>query len=91
LKRPITIATESAEKESDGQPLTAGGWWIAEGSLAPNDRLEVEVTGAVTVVGRRTNKASAVIYTEDDKGQWKESDCYEIKYECGVLKVSSPD
>ena len=91
LKRPITIATESAEKEYDGQPLTAGGWWIAEGSLAPNDRLEVEVTGSVTVVGRRTNKASAVIYTEDDKGQWKESDCYEIKYRCGVLKVSSPD
>ena len=90
LKRQITVATGSATKPFDGTPLSCGDYWIAEGSLAPNERLIVEMDSSRTHPGETINAAAEYrIEHEVRPGVWaKVTDCYEISWICGYLEVT---
>ena len=92
LKRPITVATGSARKPYDGTPLHCGDYWIAAGSLAPNERLTVTMDGSCTDPGKMQNTASEYrIEREVRPGVWAEvTDCYDISWLCGYLEISAP-
>jgi len=90
LKRQITVATGSAAKPFDGTPLSCGDYWIAAGSLAPNERLIVEMDSSRTHPGATINAAAEYwIEREVRPGDWtKVTDCYEISWICGYLEIT---
>ena len=92
LKRRITIATGSASKPFDGTPLNCGSYWIAAGSLAPNERLVVTLDNSLTDPGTTQNAATEYrIEREVRPGVWATvTDCYDISWLCGYLEISAP-
>ncbi len=48
LPRKITITSDSAEKIFNGEPLTASGWSITEGSVVDGETLTVTCNGSQT-------------------------------------------
>lgn len=84
LPREIEITTESATKEYDGKPLTNNEWSISNGSVAPNQRIEVEVTGSQTEVGKSDNTAEAKVFDANESDVTKN---YSITYKLGTLEV----
>ena len=92
LKRQITVATGSATKPFDGTPLCCGDYWIAAGSLAPNERLIVTLDNSITHPGTTQNTAAEYrIEREVRPGVWETvTDCYDISWLCGYLEISEP-
>ncbi len=89
LRRKITITTGSASKYYDGQPLSCGDYWISQGSLAPGEILQLELTASLTDPGKLVNTAQNVkILRADGNGSYIDtSDYYEITVICGTLQV----
>ncbi len=86
LRRKITIATGSASKQYDGEPLTCDRYWIAEGTLAPGDELMLNLDAFRTWPGRMVNAPASFAVLSDTYGditQW-----YEIKVDWGYLEVT---
>ena len=92
LKRQITIATGSVEKPFDGTPLYCGDFWIASGSLAPNERLIVTLDNSITHAGKIKNTATEYrIEREVTPGVWTTvTDFYDISWLCGYLEITAP-
>lgn len=90
LKRQITVATGSATKPFDGTPLYCGDYWIASGSLAPNERLIVVADNSQTNPGITKNTPTEYrIEREVRPGVWANvTDCYEISWSCGYLEIT---
>ena len=90
LKRRITVATGSATKPFDGTSLSCGDYWIAEGSLAPNERLIVTLDNSITHPGTTQNTAAEYrIEREVRPGVWETvTDCYDISWLCGYLEIT---
>ena len=62
----ITVSTESAVSEYDGEKLTADGWELSDGKLKDGHTLKVTVTGGQTEAGASKNTAVATVL--DEKG-----------------------
>lgn len=78
----LDVRTESASKEYDGKPLTAGG--TANG-LAEGEKIAFKATGSITSVG--TAKNTYEIDWKDAETTAKSSN-YTVKSELGTLTVS---
>ena len=87
LPLALTLKAQDAEKPYDGTPLTAQGYEILSGALAPGDSITVcEVEGSRTQVGRTDNVITRVVI-RNEAGEDVTAN-YEIKTEVGVLKVT---
>ncbi len=62
--RALTLVTGTADKEYDGDPLTKDSYEVESGSLAPNQSLEIEITGSRTEIGEAANAANARVIDE---------------------------
>ena len=81
-KRPVTLTSESATKEYDGEALTrpdveTAGMGFVEGEVS-----NIRATGSITEVGEVKNDIAF-----DAGREFKESN-YEITYNYGVLKIT---
>ncbi|MCH5351366.1 MAG: transglutaminase domain-containing protein [Clostridiales bacterium] len=88
-KRQLTIKTVSAEKEYDGEPLTAPEYEITSGELLPTDTLYVTVMGSQTDIGKSDNTAECTIkntFSGEDV-----TDAYDITFELGTLTVTGDE
>ena len=83
--RPLTIATGSASKTYDGEPLTKDEYEITSGTLAPNQTLTVIVTGTITDVGITENTFNITI--KDEQGNNTDQNYY-ITEQLGTLTVN---
>lgn len=81
----ITIATQSATAEYDGDEFTADGWELSDGKLKDGHTLKVTVTGSRTEVGSSKNTATATVL--DEKG-YDVTDSYKITFKLGTLEVT---
>ena len=79
-KAPLTITTDSASKNYDGQPLTAGG--NVEG-LVNGETVTLTTTGTITDEGEAQNT-----YTLTWDGSAKEGN-YEVTENLGTLKIEA--
>lgn len=86
--RLITLASLSDSKPFDGTPLTNNKWRIIDGSVAPGQRIEVNIYGNIIEAGTIANELSANIY---DSGNLDVTKNYEITYNPGELMVYSRD
>ena len=84
-KRKISIATESAEKQYDGSPLTAGGGSVTDGSLAEGHNIVLTVTGTITDIGSTGNTFDAAVINADGRDVTRN---YEITSVRGTLTVT---
>ena len=84
-KRRVVVCSPNAEKNWDGNPLTASRWWISEGSLASGHTISVYVIGSRTPLGSSANIISQVIIT-DANGK-DVSSFYNIEKRQGTLSV----
>ena len=84
-KRKISIATESAEKQYDGTPLTAGGGSVTDGSLADGHNIVLTVTGTITDIGSTGNTFDAAVINADGRDVTRN---YEITSVRGTLTVT---
>ena len=84
IKRIITIATATDEKEYDGEPFEVPDAWVSIGSLASGDTIKVVTSTSVTDIGEYDNVVKVKIY--NSKGV-DVSNNYEIKYDYGTLTV----
>ena len=84
-KRKISIATESAEKQYDGTPLTAGGGSVTDGSLADGHNIVLTVTGTITDIGSTANTFDAAVINADGRDVTRN---YEITSVRGTLTVT---
>lgn len=92
LKRQITVATGSVTKPFDGTPLCCEDYWIAAGSLAPNERLVVTLDSSITHPGKKKNTATEYrIEREVRPGVWTTVTAfYDISWLCGYLEITAP-
>ncbi len=71
-KRPVVIATESAEKKYDGTPLTAPTWTVDKTSpyqLVGKDKIVgATITGTRTDVGTSANSYTGTVSFENGEG-----------------------
>lgn len=81
----ITVSTESAVSEYDGEKLTADGWELSDGKLKDGHTLKVTVTGGQTEAGASKNTAVATVL--DEKG-YDVTDSYKITFDAGTLEVT---
>ncbi len=79
IKKTITVITESASKDYDGEPLTAGG---SVTGLVNDETLSFTTTGRQTSVGSSTNSYSL---TWDGTAK---KDNYEVEEKLGTLTVN---
>ncbi len=84
IKRIITIATATDEKEYDGEPFEVPDAWVSIGRLASGDTIKVVTSTSVTDIGEYDNVVKVKIY--NSKGV-DVSNNYEIKYDYGTLTV----
>lgn len=84
-KRKISVATDSAQKHYDGEPLTEEGFSMPEGALASGHDLDVFANGSITNVGTADNTFDAVV-TDADGADVTEN--YEITPIRGILTVT---
>ena len=84
-KRKISIATESAEKQYDGTPLTADGGSVTGGSLADGHNIVLTVTGTITDIGSTGNTFDAAVINADGRDVTRN---YEITSVRGTLTVT---
>lgn len=91
FRKELVIRTISDEKVYDGQPLTAkhAGYTYSPSALAVGDKLEVELNGSQTNVGKSYNTVASVKVMRGDRNvtseyQWR-------KEENGILKVKKRD
>lgn len=91
LPRVITIRTDSAQKVYDGTPLSCSTYSIVGGSLLEGDWLELVCT-SITEVGYCENYAvECTIYRKEaDGSQRVMTNCYQIRFDYGTLKVTAP-
>lgn len=81
----ISVKTESAYKEYDGEPLTNGEWSITTPeAFMPGDHAEVTVTGAQTDIGSAFNSCTVQVFDQNGKDV---SYNYDVNKECGILTV----
>ena len=83
-KRNLTIASASAYKYYDGEPLTANAWSVVNGSTAEGDNLSVTVSGSITEIGMITNMLT---YTLVDENGNDNTANYKINSSLGFLEV----
>lgn len=83
-KRVLEIESLEAEKEYDGQPLTADGYIITNGTLAPKQTVEAIVTGSITDIGQADNTFAVSIM----QGDTDVSKNYDLKLIPGKLSVT---
>ena len=84
-RRPITISTVSDSKKYDGSPLANGYYWISSGSLAEGHEITVEVTGAITDIGKTENTIGKIVITDKDGNDVTEN--YNIEKSLGELQI----
>ncbi len=85
VPRRITVSTASNTKYYDGTPVTAKGWDISSGTVAPNETVNAKTLGEQRWVGKSTNElyfSVENIYGVDTTAQ------YEITYDLGTLEVT---
>ena len=89
MRRNITVASGSAVKIEDGTPLVCSDYWLAQGSLSPGDRLEVEATGSIAYPGTQENTIHHVkiLHTNPSGTQTDVTQYYNIHYAPGTLTV----
>ena len=95
-KRRITIVSGSATKVDDGISLTCGDYWIAQGSLAPGDRLELDLPMSILLSTTVENTIENVrILRKDPLNLFRERnitwECYSIQLIHGTLTVLKAD
>ncbi|MDE6401384.1 MAG: hypothetical protein K2L54_02095, partial [Clostridiales bacterium] len=81
----ITVTTESAVAEYNGEEFTADGWELSNGKLKDGHTLKVTVTGKQTEAGSSKNTAIATVL--DEKG-YDVTDSYKITFDTGTLEVT---
>lgn len=81
-KRPITLTSESATKEYDGEALTRPDVETAGMGFVKGEVSNIRATGSITEVGEVKNDIAF-----DAGSEFKEGN-YEITYNYGVLKVT---
>ena len=86
-KTKLVIQTGSAEREYNGLPLKNNQWYIAEGEIAEEHHIEVEVRGEQTDIGTGENIAYVRVFDESDIDI---SDQYDIHVDAGKLKILKP-
>ncbi|MDX9808195.1 MAG: hypothetical protein RBS87_06540, partial [Acholeplasma sp.] len=84
----IDIITENKDKPYDGQPLTSDVWQIQNGSIAPNQRIEVVMTATITNPGVIENSITLTIF---DDANLDVTHLYEINLFLGTLTVHARD
>ena len=81
----ISVKTESAYKEYDGEPLSKDEWAITTPeAFMPGDYAEVTVTGSQTEIGSAFNSCAVKIYDQNGKDV---SYNYDVNKDCGILTV----
>lgn len=91
--RALTVLSASAERIYDGEPLTAHDYEITDGSLATNQRIELEFTGSQTNAytdeneeyGESENTYSIAIFDQNDEEVELEN--YDLTLLYGTLTV----
>ncbi len=81
--RKIVVASASAEKTYDGEPLTARSCAVLDGSLVDGHELEYHVNGSLTAAGKTDNTFAATV----TDGERDVSYNYDIEYLFGTLYV----
>ena len=81
-KRPVTLTSESATKEYDGEALTRPDVETAGMGFVEGEVNNIRATGSITEVGEVKNDIAF-----DAGSEFKEGN-YEITYHYGVLKVT---
>lgn len=81
-KRPVTLTSESATKEYDGEALTRPDVETAGEGFVEGEVSNIRATGSITEVGEVKNDIAF-----DAGREFKEGN-YEITYNYGVLKVT---
>ncbi|MDD3478745.1 MAG: hypothetical protein PHP32_07700, partial [Candidatus Izemoplasmatales bacterium] len=84
LPRPITIGTESLEKEYDGTPLTSSVWSLQLGLMANDQFLNVSMTSSITNPGIIDNGVDVTIMDAENVDV---TNNYAITYDLGTLTV----
>ncbi len=81
----ISVKTESAYKEYDGEPLSKDEWSVTTPeAFMPGDYATVTVTGSQTEIGSAFNSCSVKIYDQNGKDV---SYNYDVNKDCGILTV----
>lgn len=93
LPRKITVTIGSASKVFDGLPLSCTEYWISEGSLAPGEKMTVEILSSLVEPGFTDNTASELaIWSKTlSGGRIDVSFCYEITVKPGYLKITEEE
>ncbi len=84
----LTIRTESASKDFDGDPLSRFEWDIESGQLLATDHIEYVMASSITTPGVTDNQIGITIYNE--QGQIV-NHIYDISYNLGSLTVRARD
>lgn len=68
VPRPITVVTESGEREYDGTPVAFDSWTLAEGSLVEGDTLEMTFDHSAIFISEEAveNKATDMVIRNAD-------------------------
>ena len=82
-KRVLSIESVSADKEYDGQKLTANDYVVTEGSLAPKQKIVAKITGTIDDIGECENTIEAKIMANDEDV----TDNYDLKVKAGKLAI----
>lgn len=84
LPRPLVVRTDSASRGYDGEPLSAPGFRLAEGTLASSAHvLRLLSEFSVSDAGRTENALTVGVF----EGEKDVSANYRISYECGILEI----
>ncbi len=81
---PLKIATRSASKFYDGEPLNKNEYTHLSGELLEGHEMTVTVIGEITDVGKVDNDFIVVI---KDNHNLDVTELYEINKECGTLEI----
>lgn len=92
LPRQITVTMGSATKVYDGTELTCTDYWISQGSLAPEHRLQIITASSIQDVGTASNEPEKLlIQYQNSAGKWVDvTDCYAIFVIAGKLEITDP-
>lgn len=83
-RRPLEITTDSASKMYDGSPLSYVNWWISNGTMLTEHRIEGSMFDNQTIPGVRQNGITIRIF---DMYNQSVNDYYDITYNLGSLTV----
>lgn len=85
LPRPISVRTESAQKQYDGTPLTNASWSVTEGEPAYGQTLNGATSGSQTTAGKSANTIQLSVF---DAAGNDVSVNYKFIVETGTLTVT---